>query len=67
MPIETVVKRQTHDVAELFGLTDRGVIAPGMKYVVQLLYASIYLIYYRSLTSVYLSIYLSIYLSHARR
>jgi N-acyl-D-amino-acid deacylase len=29
--LETMVKIQTHDTAELYGLHDRGVIAPGMK------------------------------------
>jgi len=31
MPLERVVQMQTHDTAKLYGLTDRGVIAPGMK------------------------------------
>jgi N-acyl-D-aspartate/D-glutamate deacylase len=31
MPIERVVAMQTHDTAALYGLNDRGVIAPGMK------------------------------------
>jgi len=30
LPIETVVKRQTRDTAELYGLRDRGMLAPGM-------------------------------------
>ena len=31
LPVEFAVKRMTHDTAQLFGLGDRGVIAPGMK------------------------------------
>ncbi|MEI8050612.1 MAG: amidohydrolase family protein [Actinomycetes bacterium] len=31
LPIEFVVRRQTAETAALFGLSDRGVIAPGMK------------------------------------
>jgi N-acyl-D-aspartate/D-glutamate deacylase len=31
IPIELVVKRMSHDTAQLYGLHDRGVIAPGMK------------------------------------
>jgi len=31
LPLELVVRRQTRDTAELFGLRDRGVVAPGMK------------------------------------
>ncbi len=31
LPIEQVVKMQTHDTARLYGLNDRGTIAPGMK------------------------------------
>ncbi|MDO8289117.1 MAG: amidohydrolase family protein [Parvibaculum sp.] len=31
LPIEQVVRMQTHDTARLYGLNDRGVIAPGMK------------------------------------
>ena len=31
MPLERVVAMQTHDTAKLYGLNDRGVIAPGMK------------------------------------
>ncbi|MGV8997917.1 MAG: N-acyl-D-amino-acid deacylase family protein [Parvibaculaceae bacterium] len=31
LPIEQVVKMQTQDTARLYGLNDRGVIAPGMK------------------------------------
>lgn len=31
IPLETIVKLQTHDTATLYGLDDRGVIAPGMK------------------------------------
>jgi N-acyl-D-amino-acid deacylase len=31
MSLERVVQMQTHDTAKLYGLTDRGVIAPGMK------------------------------------
>jgi N-acyl-D-aspartate/D-glutamate deacylase len=31
LPIELVVKRQTHDTAQLYRLVDRGVIAPGAK------------------------------------
>jgi N-acyl-D-aspartate/D-glutamate deacylase len=31
LPLETVVRMQTHDTARLYGLNDRGVIAPGMK------------------------------------
>ena len=31
LPLEWVVKRQTHDTADLYGLRDRGVLAPGMK------------------------------------
>lgn len=30
LPIEWVVKKQTHDTARLYGLTDRGTIEPGM-------------------------------------
>jgi N-acyl-D-aspartate/D-glutamate deacylase len=30
LPLELVVKRQTHDTAHLYGLGDRGVVAPGM-------------------------------------
>ena len=30
-PLEQVVRMQTHDTAKLYGLNDRGVIAPGMK------------------------------------
>ena len=31
LPLEYVVKKQTHDTASLYGLTDRGVIAEGRK------------------------------------
>lgn len=31
LPLEYVVKKQTHDTARLFGMTDRGTIEPGMK------------------------------------
>jgi N-acyl-D-aspartate/D-glutamate deacylase len=31
LPLEWVVKRQTQDTAALYGLRDRGVLAPGMK------------------------------------
>ncbi|MGH7839146.1 MAG: N-acyl-D-amino-acid deacylase family protein, partial [Candidatus Binataceae bacterium] len=31
IPLEFAVKRQTHDTAQLYGLRDRGVLAPGMK------------------------------------
>jgi N-acyl-D-aspartate/D-glutamate deacylase len=31
IPIELAVKRQTKDTAELYGMRDRGVLAPGMK------------------------------------
>ena len=31
LPLEWVVKRQTRDTAELYGLRDRGLLAPGMK------------------------------------
>jgi N-acyl-D-amino-acid deacylase len=31
LPLEWIVKRQTHDTAELYGLLDRGVLAVGMK------------------------------------
>ena len=31
IPLETAVKRQTMDTAQLYGLNDRGVLAPGMK------------------------------------
>ena len=31
LPLEQVVRMQTHDTARLYGLNDRGVIAPGMK------------------------------------
>jgi N-acyl-D-aspartate/D-glutamate deacylase len=31
LPLELAVKRQTRDTAELYGLRDRGVLAPGMK------------------------------------
>jgi N-acyl-D-aspartate/D-glutamate deacylase len=31
VPLEEMVRRQTSDTAQLFGLFDRGVIAPGMK------------------------------------
>jgi N-acyl-D-aspartate/D-glutamate deacylase len=31
IPIELAVKRQTKDTAELYGMNDRGVLAPGMK------------------------------------
>lgn len=31
LPLEKVVRMQTHDTARLYGLDDRGVIAPGMK------------------------------------
>jgi N-acyl-D-aspartate/D-glutamate deacylase len=30
LPLEFVVKKQTHDTARLFGMTDRGTIEPGM-------------------------------------
>jgi N-acyl-D-amino-acid deacylase len=30
LPLELVVKKQTHDTARLFGLTDRGTLEPGM-------------------------------------
>jgi N-acyl-D-aspartate/D-glutamate deacylase len=29
LPLEWVVKKQTHDTARLFGLTDRGTLEPG--------------------------------------
>ena len=31
LPLEWVVKRQTRDTADLYGLCDRGSISPGMK------------------------------------
>lgn len=31
MPLEVAVKRQTQDTARLYGLNDRGMLAPGMK------------------------------------
>ncbi|MEE3332336.1 MAG: amidohydrolase family protein, partial [Myxococcota bacterium] len=31
LPLEFLVKRQTHDTAQLVGFEDRGVLAPGMK------------------------------------
>jgi N-acyl-D-amino-acid deacylase len=31
MPLERVIQMQTHDTAKLYGLDDRGVVAPGMK------------------------------------
>jgi len=31
IPLEVAVKRQTHDTAQLYGLHDRGTLAPGMK------------------------------------
>jgi N-acyl-D-aspartate/D-glutamate deacylase len=31
LPLEQVVKMQTQDTARLYGLNDRGVLAPGMK------------------------------------
>ena len=31
LPLEFVVKKQSHDTAQLYGLTDRGVIAEGKK------------------------------------
>ena len=31
LPIEMIVKRQTSDTARFYGLSDRGVLAPGMK------------------------------------
>jgi N-acyl-D-amino-acid deacylase len=31
VPLEHAVKRQTHDTARLYGLLDRGTLAPGMK------------------------------------
>src|SRR5580698_3362268 len=31
IPLEFAVKRQTHDTAQLYGLHDRGTLAPGMK------------------------------------
>jgi N-acyl-D-aspartate/D-glutamate deacylase len=31
IPLEIAVKRQTHDTAQLYGLSDRGALAPGMK------------------------------------
>jgi N-acyl-D-aspartate/D-glutamate deacylase len=31
LPLETVVRRLTHDPARLYGLDDRGVIAPGQR------------------------------------
>ena len=31
LPLEHLVRRQTHDTAALYGLLDRGVLAPGMK------------------------------------
>ena len=31
LPLEQVVRMQTHDTARLYGLNDRGVLAPGMK------------------------------------
>ncbi len=31
LPLELAVKRQTRDTAQLYGLEDRGLLAPGMK------------------------------------
>jgi len=31
LPLEKVVQMQTHDTAKLYGLNDRGIVAPGMK------------------------------------
>ena len=31
LPVEQIVRKQTHDTARLFGMTDRGTIAVGMK------------------------------------
>lgn len=31
LPLELAVKRQTRDTAQLYGLEDRGILAPGMK------------------------------------
>ena len=31
LPLEFVVKKQTHDTAQLYGLTDRGVLAEGLR------------------------------------
>ncbi len=31
LPLELVVRKQSHDTARLYGLSDRGVIAPGLK------------------------------------
>jgi N-acyl-D-amino-acid deacylase len=31
LPLEFAVRRQTHDTAQLYGLLDRGTLAPGMK------------------------------------
>lgn len=31
LPLEFVIKKQTHDAARLFGLNDRGVLAPGLR------------------------------------
>ncbi|MFT4569660.1 MAG: N-acyl-D-amino-acid deacylase [Hyphomicrobiaceae bacterium] len=31
LPLEFVIRRMTHDTAKLYGLNDRGLIAPGMK------------------------------------
>jgi N-acyl-D-aspartate/D-glutamate deacylase len=31
IPLEVAVKRQTHDTARMYGLDDRGTLAPGMK------------------------------------
>jgi N-acyl-D-amino-acid deacylase len=31
LPLEFAVRRQTHDTAQLYGLLDRGMLAPGMK------------------------------------
>jgi len=31
LPLEFAVKRQTHDTAQLYGMLDRGTLAPGMK------------------------------------
>jgi N-acyl-D-aspartate/D-glutamate deacylase len=31
IPLEVAVRRQTRDTAELYGMNDRGVLAPGMK------------------------------------
>jgi N-acyl-D-aspartate/D-glutamate deacylase len=31
IPLEAAIKRQTHDTAQLYGLSDRGTLAPGMK------------------------------------